>query len=180
MKPKAGNTSGPPTPLTREVLEQYERLGPDPAFYNVYRVDEGTVVKFGDAVRMAEAAAMRLVREKISVPVPQVFDAYLHPDSKHGCIVMEYIPGRRLDEVWNSYNQVEKENIISQLKRYWQELRSIPGTFIGSVDGTYCEDQFFSNDPTSYGPFESEAVFRDALIRAVRDGCPIYQGITTT
>lgn len=156
------------TPFTHEMLEPYPRLGPNPRFSNVYKLNEHTVVKFGDAVRMAEAAALRFVRQRTSIPVPEVFDAYVPDGNKNGCIVMEYIDGKRLDEVWDSYDEAQKEGIISQLRGYFNELRSIQGTFVGSVDGTHCEDQFFSDDRTAYGPFDSEAAFNDGLIRAVR------------
>ncbi|KAK2874976.1 hypothetical protein FQN49_001893 [Arthroderma sp. PD_2] len=156
------------TPFTYEMLEQYQRLGPDPHLSHVYRIDENTAVKFGDSVRMAEAAAMGFVREKTSIPIPEVYDSYVQDGSKYGCIVMEYVNGSRLDEEWESYDKGQKDGIISQLKQYFNELRSTPGTFVGSVDLTHCEDQFFSDDRGSYCPFESEAAFNDGLIRAVR------------
>src|SRR5947208_16267216 len=82
---------------------------------------------------------------------------------------MEYIDRRPLDAVWGSYNKAQKDGIIAQLRQYLDELRMISGTFVGSVDGTYCEDQFFSIDPRAYGPFESEAAFHDGLVQALRE-----------
>jgi len=155
--------------ITRELLAQCERLGSDPSSSHIYRFDEKTVIKFGDGVRMAEAAAMRLVREKTSIPVPEVYDAYIQDESSQGCIVMEYVEGKPLDNVWSSLDETQKDEIITQLKRYLDELRNITGSFIGSVDRTYCEDQFFGDDPISYGPFDSEATFRQGLIRALRE-----------
>jgi len=35
----------------------------------------------------------------------------IEDESKHGCILMEYVDGRPLDEAWGSYDEVEKENI---------------------------------------------------------------------
>lgn len=177
MKPKhssveSKNISSPASQqrifFTHEMLEPYERLGPDPDFSQIYKIREDTVVKFGDVVRMAEAAAMRFVREKTSIPVPEDFDAYTQDGSKYGCVVVEYIEGRQLDQVWETYDETQKEGIVSQLRGHIHELRSISGTFVGSVDGTYCADQFFSDDPTSYGPFESEDAFNDGFVRAVR------------
>ena len=132
MKSETGIASAASrTSFTHEMLEQYERSGPDPNFSHVYRIDEHTVVKFGDGVRMAEAASMRLVREKTSIPVPEVLDAYVQDGNKYGCIVMEYVSGRRLDEVWESYNETQKADIILQLRQYFDELRSISGSFRG-------------------------------------------------
>jgi len=57
----------------------------------------------------------------------------IEDESKHGCILMEYVDG-------GSYDEVEKENINAQLKQYLDEVRKIPATFVGSVDYTYCKD----------------------------------------
>ncbi|KAI9773305.1 MAG: hypothetical protein M1839_002165 [Geoglossum umbratile] len=166
MKSKGSAGSDGRIHYTRELLSHSDRLSPHSP---VYKIDEKIVVKFGDVVRMAEAAAMRLVREKTSIPVPEVFDAYIQDEGKNGVIVMEYIDGKPLDKEWNSYTKAQKDNIISQLKGYVDELRTISGTYVGSVDGTYCGDQFFSSNPTVYGPFSSEAEFHNGLVQALRD-----------
>ena len=67
-------------PVTKDLLLQAERLTKGPVC-QVYRVDEKTVVKTGDDIRLAEAATLRLVREKTSVPVPEVLDAYVHAET---------------------------------------------------------------------------------------------------
>lgn len=111
---------------------------------------------------------MRFVRSKTSIPVPKVIDAFIQEESKHVYIVMEYIDGRPLNEVWDTYSNMQKEHVVSQLKRSMKELRQIKGTVIGSVDGTYCADQFFDGeDKASYGPFKSESAFNDGLVRAL-------------
>ncbi len=75
MKTQDDASKGSRIPITRELLSRSERIAPDVSSH-LYRIDENTVVKIGDGIGMAEAAAMRLVREKTSVPVPEVFDAY--------------------------------------------------------------------------------------------------------
>lgn len=89
---------------------------------------------------------MRFVRSKTSVPALEVIDAYVHPETSHPCILMAYIDGRPLDQFWDTYSEPQKEHILSQLKGYVEELRQIKGTFIGSVDGTCCADQFFDRE----------------------------------
>ena len=134
----------------------------------VFRGDETTVVKTGDSVRMAEAHTMRFVSEKTSLPVPKVLDAYIDTKSKHACIVMEYIDGRPLDEEWDSYDETQKQCVSSQLKHFLDEIRQIPGAFVGSVDGSCCKDQLFNYVPTLCGPFQSEHAFHQGLINAVK------------
>ncbi|KAL2014848.1 hypothetical protein VTN00DRAFT_2373 [Thermoascus crustaceus] len=98
---------------------------------------------------MAEAAAMRLGRDKTSIPVPEVFDAYMDEGTGNGCIVMQYIDGRPLDQVWGSYSKTQKESILAQLRRYL--------------------DDSSAKNPTAYGPFESEAAFHEGFVRALRE-----------
>ena len=151
---------------TGELLARSQRLGGK--FSQVYRIDDTTVIKSGDGVRLAEAAALRFVREKTRVPVPKVLEAYIDSESKHALIKMEYIQGKPLDDVWDSYDEEQKKNITAQLKQIMAELRQIPGEFIGSLDGTYCEDQIFSNEPGCYGPFQSVAAFHEGLVNALK------------
>lgn len=163
----AGNGDIPQ--VTPALLEQSQQLSPESSPH-IYQVNDDLVVKTGDGVRLAEAAAMRIVREKTSVPVPCVFDAYQRKDaSGHNCIVMEFVQGSTLDAAWTSYNSAEKQRVVTQLKDYMRQLRSLEGSFIGAADKTHCEDQFFTNDDDcTYGPFSSEADFNAGLIAAIR------------
>jgi hypothetical protein len=47
------------------------------------KVDANTVVKTGDSVRLAEAAAMKLVRERTTIPLPKVYNAYTDSTTGH-------------------------------------------------------------------------------------------------
>ena len=134
----------------------------------VYRVSPTVLVKAGDGVRLAEAASLRFVREKTSLPVPEVFDAYVDEGSGHAVIVMEYIEGKDLDAEWDSYTQEQKEHIVRQLKSYLDQLRAIPGNFVGSVDGSHCEDQFFDGHPDFSGPFDSVSAFHAGLVKVLQ------------
>ena len=155
-------------PITKELLSKSEKLSNGIAC-QVYRVDDRTVVKTFDGVRMAEAAAMRFVREKTRVPEPQVLDAYVDANSQHVCIVMEYIDGRPLDEEWNPYNAAQKRSVESQLKQYFDEIRELSSDFVGSADGSSCNDQLFDDVPEHAGPFDSETDFQASLIAAIKE-----------
>lgn len=136
----------------------------------LYRLDARTVLKTGSSVRMAEAAALRFVHIHTLVPVPKVYDAYIHPESKQVCIAMEWVDGAPLDTVWDTYHEIQKADLILQLKQHLEDLRRVPGTFIGSVDGSCCGDQFFragQDRKMMDGPFDSEEDFHEGLVRAV-------------
>lgn len=106
---------------------------------HIYKIDATTVVKKGGATQLAEAAAMKLVRSPTSIPVPEVYNAYMDENSKNGYI-MEFIEGEVLRDVWDGMDSIQKGKIISQLRSFMTELRTIKGKFIGSVDGSYCSD----------------------------------------
>jgi aminoglycoside phosphotransferase (APT) family kinase protein len=129
------------------------------------------VAKAGEHVRMAEAFAMNYVRERTSIPIPRVFNAYILEEAKlkqppQGCIVMEYVDGQSLDHAWPSLTQ--KDSIVSQLRGYIDKLRSLTSTQVSSVDGSWCNDAFFTDDMGAYGPFENEHAFRDGLAAALK------------
>lgn len=162
------NPSHVATTITQHQLLEAPTIAPDAASY-VRLINTTTVAKTGDGIRLTEAASMRFVRSKTSIPVPEVIDAFVQPETKHVCILMDYIDGRPLNEVWDTCSEEQKEHIVSQLKGFLEELRQIKGTFIGSVDGTGCADQFFDGeDKASYGPYDSETAFNDGLVRALK------------
>lgn len=151
--------------ITSDILSTFEKLSEAPG---LFKVDSETVLKTGRATRMAEAAALRLVREKTSVPVPEVYDAYMRQDKPDcGVILMEFIEGDTLHDVWGDLDDIQKDSITTQLRGHFEQLRAIKSGFIGSVDGTYCEDQIFSDDRGAYGPFKSDNEFRQGCINAM-------------
>jgi hypothetical protein len=121
--------------ITKDELENGTQLAVDTA-PNIYRI-ENFVVKTGDATRLAEAVTMKVIRKKTTIPVPKIYNAYVDDETGHGTIIMD---------VWDKLNPEERSSIVEQLRGYMEQLRSIQGSFIGSIDGSYCEDQLFTDD----------------------------------
>ena len=71
-------------------------------------------------------------------------------------LIMEFIEGDCLSDMWEKLNTSQKEQIIEQLRGFVTELRGIKGSFIGSVDGTACEDQLFTDEIGAYGPYKRQ------------------------
>jgi tRNA A-37 threonylcarbamoyl transferase component Bud32 len=151
--------------ISSEELRKAERFV---KFAPVFKVDAHTVVKSGDCVRLAEAAAMKLVRDQTTIPVPKVFNAYKDDVSGHVRIVMEFVEGNVLDDVWDKFSDDQKKDVIRQLRGYLSQLRNIKGSFIGSVDGTACEDQLFTDEIGAYGPYEDEDAFNQGIATALQ------------
>lgn len=46
-------------------------------------------------------------------------------------------------------------------------METLGSAFIGSVDGTYCEDQIFSDSRETYGKFQREDEFYEGPIKTM-------------
>ena len=168
---RPGDGIGYPTPyngdrirVNNAFLKRCKLLRPHS---RAFRLNSEIVIKTGDKARMSEAAAMRLLSEKTSLPVPKVHDAYVQEDGC-GVMVMEYIEGITLDQAWPSYDQAQRSSILYQLRDYMNELRSITANVISSIDGEACIDQFFATDNIRYGPYSDENAFNEGLVYALR------------
>jgi len=140
----------------------------------IQRVDDDTIVKFGRDVRLAEAAAMRLVSTKTSIIVPEVKSAYILDDI--GYIIMSYEPGLSLFACWPMATTDMRTTIIAQMKDHISQLRSVKSDFFGSVDGSACAGEVFKQhwfDPFhAYGPYCSEQDFNNGLCETIMDRLP--------
>lgn len=134
---------------------------------NVSRVNDKTVVKLCDPNRLAEAEGLRFIRSKTSLPIPEVYNAYVDETIDRGVIVMEYIEGEVLRDVIQDMDDTRRQKIISELQKFMSELRSIEGDFIGSIDGSACEDPVFCAEQGGFGPYKTEKEFNEVLIRAM-------------
>lgn len=97
-----------------------------------------------------------------------VFNAYKDNDSGHIQIVMEFVEGDVLHDVWDEFSHEQKVDIIQQLRGFFSQLRHIKGSFIGSVDDTACEDQLFTDERDAYGPYEDERAFNQGIATALQ------------
>lgn len=84
----------------------------------VARVAEGTVVKYGHEVQIWEAENIRFVAQYTDIRLPTVLNAWV--DRRDGeedtCyIVMTYIEGSLLDEVWSGLSDPNRRDIQQQL-----------------------------------------------------------------
>lgn len=127
----------------------------------VLKIGSNTVAKFGPEVNLTEADAVMYIRNNTTIPVPMIFDAF-NKDGKN-YIVMEYMQGVLLKDVWWKISKEEKSVIISELRDIICQMRRLPvpeGVLIGSVTGGPAVDrrQFGS---ASGGPFRSEYEFNE-------------------
>ncbi|KAL4956526.1 kinase-like protein [Aspergillus filifer] len=148
------------------TLKEEDRFGAH-GMVQVYKVDPQTVVKLVEPPRLTEAETLRFVRANTSLPVPEVYDAYIDDELERGVIVMQYIDADALQDIWENMDVAEQDAIIAQLRGYMDELRAIRGAFVGPIDRSACEDPLFTVELGSFGPYADEEAFHGGIVRAI-------------
>jgi tRNA A-37 threonylcarbamoyl transferase component Bud32 len=88
---------------------------------------------------------MKFVHSKTSIPVPEVYDAYIdETDPCRYLLLMEYIEGDVLRDVWDTISLEEKEEIVGQLRGYIDELRGYIDELRGVYGDVYWEGGWWS------------------------------------
>lgn len=166
--------------ITSEELSRATRFT---KFAPVYKLNATTVVKTGDYVRLAEAETMRFISANTTIPVPKVHNAYVDDVTGHAVIIMDFVEGEGLDGAWEHMAPEERDTVIQQLRDYVAQLRRFKGDFIGSVDGSSCNDQYFyeggpaaatttATTNSRYGPYDTEEDFNLGMVRAMKKDRP--------
>ncbi|CZT18447.1 uncharacterized protein RCC_04292 [Ramularia collo-cygni] len=137
--------------------------------------DTKRILKAGPTVKMSEAEAMRLIACETSIPVPKVHDSYTIDGV--GYILMDHVEGKVLGDCWGTMTTERQDAVVSQLRSYMTELRSLSGSFYGALWNQPCEDVFFSHfpfqkDAVSYGPYASRAEYNQGLLDALANSSP--------
>ncbi|KAI2678101.1 hypothetical protein CBS147355_5102 [Penicillium roqueforti] len=167
--------------LDPEDLPKATNLCPDKMGARVLFADSDTVAKFSHGVRLAEAEALHLASTRTTIATPKLLSAYILDGV--GYIIMSYEVGEPLNKYWDRVPKTEQDRVLEQLRDCVNQMREIPGDFIGGVDGSPCRDGVFEagyGDYTSYshGPYPSEESFDEGMIQALRDRMPfkVLQG----
>ncbi|KAJ5961226.1 kinase-like domain-containing protein [Penicillium vulpinum] len=169
-------TIGPPSIiLDPGDLQTADDLCPGKMGPRVVFADSDMVVKFGPDVYLAEAEALHLASTRTTIATPRLLSAYILDDV--GYIVMSYEAGEPLKRYWDRVSSAEQDRVLEQLRDYVNQMREIPGDFIGGLDESPCRDGIFEagyGDYTkySYGPYPSEESFDEGIIQALRDRMP--------
>lgn len=108
-----------------------------------------------------EAEMMIYIKENTNIPVPKVFD-YGKNEQNNNYILMEYIEGDILENVFETLNNDEKDKIINQLKEYIYEMREKTFSNICSINDNPCHELSISND--LFGPFREIEEFNNYRI----------------
>ncbi|KAI0735916.1 kinase-like domain-containing protein [Earliella scabrosa] len=167
------------------------------SFNVVYQADFSDGVSWAVRIPLdrwdaSHAHAMRLdmvgiqyIIENTSLPIPRVhaYDCGLDNILQHPYIVMDYVRGTRLVDVWNEPSwwtgDRSKERLLTSIARYMVELSKLEFDKIGCLDraddGSYHivpfpspfpHDPDFTPPPTGFGPFTTTHAYLLALLDA--------------
>ncbi|OBZ69137.1 hypothetical protein A0H81_10890 [Grifola frondosa] len=148
------------------ISVQYCRSRPHlPAEPGIYPLPFNLLLKFTSGTREEEGLAMRVARS-MGIPVPR-FISYGNHGSRWpwGSILMTRIPGKPLNEVFDSLPPSELETIKTELAYILERMRcySSPwGAYVCGIDG---HDVYGSRIPLRHIPAaENEAAFYQSLL----------------
>ncbi|KAG0645129.1 hypothetical protein D0Z07_9187 [Hyphodiscus hymeniophilus] len=117
------------------------------------------IVKSGPDLRPSEAETMRFIAENTNIPIPRL---YQDNSVSERSITMEYVPGERLDMVWNTLPEEQKLSLADELKGILAELRALKGQYIGSLNRGHAIDG--RKFDFAGGPFLTEGSFNQFLL----------------
>lgn len=140
----------------------------------VLRVREHFAVKFGQRTSVQEGLNQLFVTQVTNIPVPKVYAIIEKDFDGHSVcfIVMEYIAGKTLLDLWESIGPDRKQEITTKLCGYMNELRSVPspGYFGSAWEGPYMAEELVDYislkpypEPEIRGPHETADEFCDAM-----------------
>ncbi|KAF5586671.1 serine threonine kinase [Fusarium subglutinans] len=119
-------------------------------------ISKSLIVKKGPFVHLTEAATMEFVAAKTTIPVPTVHCSFVHKNRAH--IVMQRIQGKSIADAWRDLSDADRSNIFAQLRRMFQELRSLtpaPNAGIESCIGGSLRDSRIPRSRPRFGPFKT-------------------------
>ena len=132
-----------------------------PTTNGVRKISDHTLVKstFDFGARHLEASSSEFVRARTTIQIPRIRRTFVDEDGL-SFIVMDYIPGERLDHVWPSLSLWTKLWVALTLRRYIRQLRRIKDSH-SSVPGPVADPPQRCDGYTFYhkfsGPFPDYA-----------------------
>jgi hypothetical protein len=118
----------------------------------VVRVGEHFVAKYGKAVKSIEGENMLLVKQRTTIPVPQIYAIYTFGEGET-MLIMEFIAGTSLDRCMTTMEPRRLDPVRERLRAYVNELRQIPApNYYGSIGR---RPFFDTRRSCEYGPFDN-------------------------
>lgn len=160
-----------PFPLSGRQIHEYSReelvhaLSVAPTLSSqggavVARVHNAALLKYGPEVYLSEAQNMRQARKSIKRRVPAVIDAWEEVNQEDGEVVrtgyllMEYIEGRTVSEIWPRLGIQARRDIYGQIEEFLHQLHEIQMVSPGPIGGGLSRGPLFTD--YGAGPFRTK------------------------
>lgn len=142
----------------------YQRTG-----QTVVAVSPDVFVKYGQSTQEREGQTLLYLERYLpKIPAPRLYAMYY--DSGDLFIVMQRLPGVRLDTIWGDLLDEGKALLTAELRTIFDDMRSAHCpwlSFFGSVGGGPVPHPLFfcdEPDPAISGPFQDEDSFNMGLV----------------
>ncbi|KAF5633806.1 phosphotransferase enzyme family [Fusarium tjaetaba] len=166
----------PQIPTIAEIRTSTEVLSPPDASATVVKVGESFAVNFGHNVSSEEAEAFQSISSNTEVPVPKFYATLVEPDTAINFIVMEYVNGKSLGDLWPTLGVPDRLQITNQLRAALRELCSLePPSYLGSLNRKPLSDGVFwtpDQNPAKLGPFETEDDLNEGILERLAEHEP--------
>lgn len=134
--PYKSNTNVVTLPTTEEIRAcqdvLHERLAS-----KVVALNDKVVAEYGFDIDPLEGQALSYLERHVPrIPAPRLYAMYYESDELF--VVMQRVPGIRLDRLWASLTDDEKDSIVAQLQHTFARLRQTPCPkphWFGGLDG---------------------------------------------
>ncbi|KAI8626960.1 kinase-like domain-containing protein [Xylariaceae sp. FL1651] len=115
-----------PLPTFGEIVDSTRVLGTN-VFRRTVRVGKHYVAKFGTGVKALEGQNMLFVKQQTNIRIPDIYAIYTlgEGDAAVTVIIMEFIPGEPLDNIFYRLKDEEKHSLRKMLREQIDELRRI-------------------------------------------------------
>lgn len=161
-----------PNPLpTPNDLDGSEVLLNQSTGSRIVRIQQRFVIKFGINIHPIEAHNMIYVAKFTTVPVPKVYAIYQRREEQSVVtyIVMQYVAGVTLMNLWGSLDQTRKTAMARTLRTYFDQLRQLnhPGYFGNITGGPPLDDLFLATEGAVEvkSSFTTEDELIDCIVR---------------
>ena len=160
-----------PFPLSGRQIHEYSReelvhaLSVAPTLSSqggavVARVHNAALLKYGPEVYLSEAQNMQQVQKSIKQRVPAVINAWEEVNQEDGEVVrtgyllMEYIEGRTVSEIWPCLGIQARRDIYGQIEEFLHQLHEIQMVSPGPIGGGLSRGPLFTD--YGAGPFRTK------------------------
>ncbi|KAJ4490488.1 hypothetical protein J3R30DRAFT_3694141 [Lentinula aciculospora] len=103
---------------------------------SIYAKEQGSGCGLSSPSKMlSEVATMRYLKRHSTIPIPKIFGYDLDADGHVGgtWVVMEYVEGQNVDQVWHTLTKTRREQLALSLADLWSQLMLPTFHLIGSL-----------------------------------------------